>query len=83
MAKEARPGSLLTIKDVVAFTRCSDSTVRRAVRNGQLTAFSMPGGLRFRQEDVDGWVQAHAIHADVSQPVGRRPKLSDQLAVGA
>jgi excisionase family DNA binding protein len=47
---------LLTIKDVVAFARQSDSTIRRAVRHGELPAYRMPGGLRFRQEDIAaGW----------------------------
>jgi excisionase family DNA binding protein len=74
--------ALLTIKDVVAFTRCSDSTVRRAVRHGRLRAFSMPGGLRFRQEDVDSWVEGFSVQPDPPQVTGTRPKLSDHLAVG-
>jgi excisionase family DNA binding protein len=76
MANDAQLSPLLTIKDVATFTRCSDSTVRRAVRHGHLRAFSMPGGLRFRQEDVDCWVDGFAV-----QPVeALRQTLSNKLA---
>jgi excisionase family DNA binding protein len=70
---------LVTVKDVVAYTRQSDSTVRRAVRYGHLRAFSMPGGLRFRQEDVDAWVETFSV-VSVEPP---RQTLSQKLAEAA
>lgn len=76
MANDAQPSALLTIKDVVAYTRCSDCTIRRAVRHGSLRACLMPGGLRFRLSDVDRWVDEHAV-----QPVEvPRQTLSQKLA---
>jgi excisionase family DNA binding protein len=75
----SRPEPLLTIGDLVAYTRVSDKTIRRAIRNGRLRAFKLPGGLRFRIEDVDTWLESHAVNPDAPEQGGRRRTLSDVL----
>jgi excisionase family DNA binding protein len=74
------PAPLLTIRDVVAYTRVSEKTVRRAVRDGKLRAFRLPGGLRFRLQDVETWVDSFAVQPDPAPERGRRPMLSEMLA---
>jgi excisionase family DNA binding protein len=71
---------LLTIRDVVAYTRVSEKTIRRAIRSDRLRAFNLPGGLRFRVEDVDAWVESYAVQPDHPQQPGGRQTLSDVLA---
>jgi excisionase family DNA binding protein len=74
------PAPLLTIKDVVAYTRVSEKTIRRAVSDGRLHAFKPPGGLRFRVEDVNGWLEAYAVPSVPLQQGGRQQTLSELLA---
>jgi excisionase family DNA binding protein len=76
----AVPVSLLTIKDVVAYTRVSEKTIRRAIRDSKLRAFKPPGGLRFRLEDVDEWLELFTVEPDPPQQGGRRRTLSEVLA---
>ena len=78
--REPFPTPLMTVQDVVAYTRVSDSTVRRAVRDGRLRAFKLPGGLRFRFEDVNAWVESCAVEPDPAQRRGARRTLSEVLA---
>jgi excisionase family DNA binding protein len=74
------PPPLLMIRDVVAYTRVSEKTIRRAVGDGKLRAFKLPGGLRFRLEDVDEWVESFAVRPDPVPQKGRRRMLSEVLA---
>jgi excisionase family DNA binding protein len=52
---------LLTVAEVASFCRVSQVTVRRAEREGQLRGVRLtPHVLRFRQADVDAWIEASA-----------------------
>lgn len=70
----------MTLGDVVAYTRVSEKTIRRAVRSGRLRAFKLPGGLRFRVADVDAWLESYIVQADAPRHDVRRTTLSDLLA---
>jgi excisionase family DNA binding protein len=74
------PSPLLTIREVAAYTRVSEKTIRRAIGDGRLRAFKLPGGLRFRVEDVDAWLESYAVQPDPPQQDGRRRTLSEVLA---
>jgi excisionase family DNA binding protein len=76
---EGSPTGLLKIAEVIDYARVSDSTIRRAVREGGLRAYALPGGLRFRPEAVDDWIESFAV---TPQPQPRRStrKLSGILA---
>ena len=78
--RPALPAPLLTIGDVAAYTRVSEKTIRRAIRAGRLRAFNLPGGLRFRVEAVDAWVESHAVQPDPPAQGGMRRTLSEVLA---
>ena len=47
---------LMTIKDVTAYFRVCDATVRRAVSKGQLKSIKSYGKKLFRRTDVDKWL---------------------------
>ena len=48
--------SLLTIKDIIQYTKLSKSTIRRAVLKGTLKPIKETGKKLFRQNDVDRWI---------------------------
>jgi excisionase family DNA binding protein len=74
------PLPLLTIRHVIAYTGVSEKTIRRAIRGGRLRAFKLPGGLRFRVEDVDAWLELNLVQPDPPEQDGARRTLSEVLA---
>ena len=48
---------MMTLKDVTAYCRVSDATVRRAVSKGTLIPFKSSGKKLFRRVDVDNWLR--------------------------
>lgn len=59
----ASPGSLLTIREAAALLRLSESTIRNAVRLGQLRAFRFGirgGTIRISPADLDDYVAGAA-----------------------
>jgi excisionase family DNA binding protein len=75
-----QPTPLLTVRDVAAYTGVSEKTIRRAIRGGRLRAFKLPGGLRFRVEDVDAWLESYLVQPDPPEQDGARRTLSEVLA---
>jgi excisionase family DNA binding protein len=54
-------GRLLTARDVADVLGVSAETVLRWHRRGDLPAIRLPGGaIRFREDDLDGWLAARA-----------------------
>ena len=49
--------NLMTIKDVVSYSRLSEPTIRRAVMRSTLKPFKDDGKKLFRKVDVDNWIQ--------------------------
>jgi excisionase family DNA binding protein len=52
-----QPASLLTEKEVRDYLNVSRSTMHNIVRNKDLTAIKVSGVWRFRQSDVDRYLQ--------------------------
>ena len=46
----------LTITDVTHYTSLSDSTIRRAVRKGELKCSKRTGKLMFKTNEVERWL---------------------------
>lgn len=58
------PPRLLTARDLADLLGVSAETVLRWARRGELPAFRLPGGaIRFREADVDAWLEAKATRA--------------------
>ena len=49
--------NLMTIKDVVSYSRLSEPTIRRAVMRSTLKPFKDDGKKLFRKVDVDNWLR--------------------------
>ena len=46
----------LSITDVTQYTALSDSTIRRAVKRGELKCSRRTGKLMFKKSDVERWL---------------------------
>ena len=55
--KQSETPNLMTIKDVVSYSRLSEPTIRRAVMRSTLKPFKDDGKKLFRKVDVDNWLQ--------------------------
>jgi excisionase family DNA binding protein len=54
-------GRLLTCRQVADWLGVTVETVLRWHRRGELPGFKLPGGmLRFREDDLDEWLEQHA-----------------------
>lgn len=64
---EARPGlpSFLTTEEVLASLKVTPRTIYRLIRTGELPAVRVGRQWRFRQDDLDAWLDAQANHAVV------------------
>jgi hypothetical protein len=49
--------NLMTIKDLVQYSRLSEPTIRRSIMRGTLKPFKEDGKKLFRRTDVDKWLQ--------------------------
>jgi excisionase family DNA binding protein len=59
--------TLMTIKDVAAACKLSETAVRRAVFDGELQAVKLRSRLRITRQDFDAWITAQR------QPATRAP----------
>jgi len=48
--------NLMTIKDLVQYSRLSEPTIRRSIMRGTLKPFKEDGKKLFRRIDVDRWL---------------------------
>ena len=49
--------NLMTIKDLVQYSRLSEATIRRNIMRGTLKPFKEDGKKLFRKVDVDRWLK--------------------------
>ncbi len=49
--------NLMTINDVVSYSRLSEPTIRRAIIRSTLKPFKEDGKKLFRRTDVDNWLK--------------------------
>ena len=49
--------NLMTIKDLVKYSRLSEPTIRRSIMRGTLKPFKEDGKKLFRRTDVDNWLK--------------------------
>ena len=76
-------GRLLTARDVAELLGVTAETVLRWTRRGQLPAFKLPGGaVRYREPDVDAWLEAHSTRAgDGTEEVSPTPDATRHRGV--
>ena len=49
--------NLMTIKDLVQYSRLSEPTIRRSIMRGTLKPFKEDGKKLFRKTDVNNWLK--------------------------
>ncbi len=56
--KSVRPNDeLMTIRDVIRYSKFSDATIRRHIMRNTLKPFKKDGKKLFRRIDVDNWLK--------------------------
>ena len=55
--RSSRHDPLMTLKDVSAYGKCCEATIRRAIDKGTIKPFKSSGKKLFRRADVDAWLQ--------------------------
>ena len=47
----------MTVRDVASYLNVDEKTVYRLVKRGDLPGFKVAGTWRFKQEDIDAWIE--------------------------
>ena len=55
--RSSKHAPLMTLKDVSAYGKCCEATIRRAIHKGTIKPFKSSGKKLFRRADVDAWLQ--------------------------
>ena len=54
--KKRENNKWFNIQETIKYSCCSDSTIRRAMKKGELKVCGRPGKLLFKISDVDRWL---------------------------
>lgn len=67
-------GRLLTARELADTLGVSAETVLRWTRRGELPAIRLPGGaIRYRQNDLDAWLERHETAGDATRGASTAP----------
>lgn len=53
--------SAMTVRDVAVYLNVDEKTVYRLVKRGELPGFKVAGTWRFRQHDIDAWIEEQKL----------------------
>jgi excisionase family DNA binding protein len=67
--------TFLTVPELAAQLKLSESAVRRAIRAGELAATKPRGQLRISEDAVTAWLAASAVAPEVVLPRRPRPQV--------
>jgi len=48
---------ILTVRDIANYLHCHQSTIYRLAQRGEIPAFRLGGGWRFKLDEIDRWVK--------------------------
>lgn len=67
---------MLTVREVAALIKVSDSTVRRWIRDGSLNAYKVGkrGQLRIREEDLELFLESQRVGAHTANNRFQEPQ---------
>ena len=57
----------MTVKEVAAYLSVNEKTVYRMAQRGDLPGFKVAGSWRFKQVDIDQWIEARKAAARTRQ----------------
>ena len=52
---------ILTIKDVAIYLKLAEKTAYKLAAEGKLPGFKVGGSWRFKQSDIDAWIEAKKL----------------------
>jgi excisionase family DNA binding protein len=63
--------SILTVREVAAYLKIKEKTAYRLVAEGKIPGFKVGGSWRFRQQDIENWIEAQSagIGSDVKREI--------------
>lgn len=67
-------GRLLTVAQVAAQVQLDETTVRRAIRRGELEASKPAGQIRIAADAVDRWLEETKVLPPVDVPRAPKPR---------
>ena len=53
----------MTVREVAAYLSVNEKTVYRMAQKGNLPGFKVAGSWRFKQDDIDEWIEAQKTAA--------------------
>jgi len=59
---------IMTLQDAAEYLNCHPVTVHRLLARGELRAFRLGSGWRFRREDIDTWIAEYEVKPDQGKP---------------
>ena len=69
---------LLTVPEVAKAIKLSESTVRRLIKRGLITAYKVGdrGQLRIKEDEVEQYVESHRVRVDM--PANPKPVVEEK-----
>ena len=61
--------SILTIKEVAGYLRVAEKSIYRLLAEGRFPGFKVGGAWRFKQQDIDHWIQKQSVHKNKHEDV--------------
>ena len=63
----------MTVRDVASYLNVDEKTVYRLVKRGDLPGFKVAGTWRFKQEDIDAWIEVQKQSGSANAKSGDAP----------
>ncbi|MBN4063823.1 helix-turn-helix domain-containing protein [Cardiobacterium sp. AH-315-I02] len=55
---------ILTLKEVAKYLKLAEKTAYRLAAEGKLPGFKVGGSWRFKESDIDGWIEKQKYKAN-------------------
>lgn len=56
-AQDAMTDQILTLKEIAAYLKLAEKTAYKLAADGKLPGFKVGGSWRFKQEDIERWIE--------------------------
>lgn len=63
---------ILTMREVAAYLKIKEKTAYRLAAEGKIPGFRVGGSWRFRQQDIESWIDAQSADIAVEDKRERR-----------
>jgi excisionase family DNA binding protein len=63
---------ILTVREVAAYLKIKEKTAYRLAAEGKIPGFKVGGSWRFRQQDIESWIEAQSADITVDEKRERK-----------